>query len=210
MKHECPTCKTEFDGKKSRKFCSMKCRKSGEHPGRVAFNCPVCTKPFWKYRSAANGPWVKFCSPECKTRHYAERKTKPCSRCGKEVDADAGGSRCYCRECERLYGREYSRRGVGRFKAGKARAATKGFAWTLTETEFLALLDLPCHYCNRPLDPTGVGLDRKDSNGGYDTGNVVPCCGRCNKVKNEVFSYEQMLKLAQVIRLIDQETAQAA
>ena len=31
-----------------------------------------------------------------------------------------------------------------------------------------------------------TGLDRVDSNKGYTDDNVVPCCGSCNQLKNEL------------------------
>ena len=47
------------------------------------------------------------------------------------------------------------------------------------------LICCPCFYCGEYLDDsTGVGLDRCDNKKGYTLNNVVPCCARCNRMKN--------------------------
>jgi hypothetical protein len=50
-----------------------------------------------------------------------------------------------------------------------------------------------CFYCNKTLqDETGCSLDRIDNNVGYTITNVVPCCGNCNKMRNNILSHEEM------------------
>jgi len=53
---------------------------------------------------------------------------------------------------------------------------------------FKDIIKQPCHYCggfSSDMDENsrGNGIDRKDSNKGYETGNCVPCCKTCNFVK---------------------------
>ena len=48
----------------------------------------------------------------------------------------------------------------------------------------------PCHYCGCEIEVTG--LDRKDSNKGYEVGNVVPCCWDCNN-KKRTKPYEEFI-----------------
>jgi hypothetical protein len=48
-------------------------------------------------------------------------------------------------------------------------------------------------------------MDRKDSAKGYLESNVVPCCGRCNRVKNSCVSYESMLKIGPILREQDKK-----
>lgn len=60
-----------------------------------------------------------------------------------------------------------------------------------------------CHYCRTELN-TDIrkkwrSFDRKDNNRGYERDNVVVCCNSCNTVKSDTFSYEQMVKLGQLI-----------
>lgn len=61
----------------------------------------------------------------------------------------------------------------------------------------------PCETCGKPVAERG--LDQKDTAKGHTLDNVVPCCKRCNAVKMDHFSYEQMLRLSVTIREIDRE-----
>ena len=63
----------------------------------------------------------------------------------------------------------------------------------LTFEECSQLWAKGCHYCNTTLlDKSGSSLDRRDNSLGYCSNNVLPCCGDCNKVRNTVFSVEEM------------------
>jgi hypothetical protein len=82
----------------------------------------------------------------------------------------------------------------------------------LTYDQFAKLCRLPnCFYCLSPLlrsrhsgDPGSLAiyLDRVDSKGTYIAGNVVPCCGRCNKVKGAWLSGHDFLAIV-AIRIKD-------
>lgn len=73
---------------------------------------------------------------------------------------------------------------------GHAKKYSRDFSITLEEYE--QLRTLPCVFCGWPLPETGGGLDRIDSEKGYTTGNVVPCCWHCNLTKNSYFTFEEM------------------
>lgn len=73
--------------------------------------------------------------------------------------------------------------------------------WKLTDEEFYALSQKNCFYCGASPsqtrrgqgmghDFTYNGLDRIDSNGFYETKNVVPCCKVCNVAKNNMTTKE--------------------
>lgn len=80
----------------------------------------------------------------------------------------------------------------------------------LTYEEFLEFTEVrECHYCgaaigwcesNRHKNGSRYNLDEKDSTAGYTKENLVVCCLRCNKAKSNLFTYEQFLKIAAVIR----------
>jgi|SRR6185436_8075058 len=88
----------------------------------------------------------------------------------------------------------------GRYKQLLSQARYKGRECSITYEEYLVLVAQPCRYCGDDLSPFGHGLDRVDSSAGYHPNNVVPCCGICNRVKGEVFTYTEMLALGDVIR----------
>lgn len=80
----------------------------------------------------------------------------------------------------------------------------------LTYEEFYELCKIPnCHYCYIPIIRTlkrgekgykGYFIDRKDNDKPYVLDNCVPCCWKCNQTKGNRFTYEQFMKLAEVIR----------
>lgn len=92
------------------------------------------------------------------------------------------------------------------FTIYRSRARKRKIRFSLSREEFYALVKLPCHYCGSPPQNKirrprvygravfrYQGIDRKDNARGYTTDNVVPCCGRCNWLKSDILSYEEML-----------------
>lgn len=90
-------------------------------------------------------------------------------------------------------GREAKRRWnathAGRYALLVAHAAERGIEVRLSFDEWRSLvIGASCHYgaisgesCSMPT--TGGGLDRKDSSGAYEPGNVVACCKYHNGLK---------------------------
>lgn len=73
--------------------------------------------------------------------------------------------------------------------ARKRMALRRGIEWKLSDEEAKWFLIQPCHYCGSQPSPY-AGIDRIDSGGCYDFGNIVECCGRCNLAKG-ISSYEE-------------------
>ena len=42
-------------------------------------------------------------------------------------------------------------------------------------------------------------IDRKDNNKGYEKGNLALCCCRCNTIKSDFFTEEEMFKVGAII-----------
>lgn len=71
----------------------------------------------------------------------------------------------------------------------------------LTLAQYVALTkDGRCHYCDARLPEAGHGLDRKNAALGYSSGNVVMACDACNRIKSEVFTYDQMVEIGNLLR----------
>jgi hypothetical protein len=51
-----------------------------------------------------------------------------------------------------------------------------------------------CHYCLGPLGLKGYSLDKVDPRTPYAAHNVVPSCIRCNRVKLDHLSYDEMME----------------
>ena len=135
-------------------------------------------------------------------------------RCGIEKDVNAGSLQsgtslsCGCTQRDRLgFGVASLRRWLVSYKNSAVR---RGLPFLLSDTEFTALVSLPCHYCGsqptihncHPLRPINGrvavnGLDRKNPNLGYTVGNVVPCCKTCNRAKM-VMSYSEFVAWIQM------------
>lgn len=93
-------------------------------------------------------------------------------------------------------------------------AKKKGRAWNLTPEVFREITKLPCHYCgvDKSMDVgdkanvkkntkcTRIskfhgtyscnGVDRIDSEEGYEPSNCVPCCMKCNRMKLDLEFFE--------------------
>ena len=74
--------------------------------------------------------------------------------------------------------------------------ASKGYACDIEIDDLLFALSSLCTYCGNEAS----NFDRMDSNIGHVKSNVVPCCGRCNKVKNNLIPYEIMLDVGEVFK----------
>jgi len=79
----------------------------------------------------------------------------------------------------------------------KRHARDRGIEFLLKREEVDWLVRQPCHYCG--IDAGNItrikncrqgfrynGIDRVDSRQPYTSGNVVPCCGLCNKAKRDM------------------------
>ncbi|MEK6883829.1 MAG: hypothetical protein AABY22_29640 [Nanoarchaeota archaeon] len=77
-------------------------------------------------------------------------------------------------------------------------------SWYITQNQI-------CFYCRRTLEQVGdndynyrfpskrFSIDRKDNNKGYSINNIVLACNRCNTIKSNYFSVEEMLKIGLII-----------
>jgi len=84
----------------------------------------------------------------------------------------------------------------------KQGAKSRNLEWTLTENQFMALWQVPCHYCGEPIDT--IGLDRLDNTKGYTPDNVGTCCFTCNRMKGNMTSDEWLSHIRKVVNQIDQ------
>lgn len=96
------------------------------------------------------------------------------------------------------------------FARKKANAKKDGVLFTIKKEEFIEWYEkqpLECHYCglkpenfknlgdNLLSKKTNLDIDRIDSSKGYEVGNLVLSCGRCNMVKGGFFTYLEMVSI---------------
>jgi hypothetical protein len=104
-----------------------------------------------------------------------------------------------------------------RFYQYKRNADKKGRKFELTLAQFTDIVTAPCQYCGE-LDRKGQsresrfplcnkdfytkedvnGVDRVDSSLGYVAGNVVPCCGCCNRMKSDLPEKSWLTKIEKI------------
>lgn len=98
------------------------------------------------------------------------------------------------------------------FKRYEWNANDRNFKFDLNIDEFYYIITLNCYYCNtapsqitktiRGNDAENIliynGVDRQNSNEGYNVNNCVACCGICNTMKMDLSLkefYEQINKI---------------
>lgn len=80
-----------------------------------------------------------------------------------------------------------------RYNTARQQAKWRSLLWSLSLDEFDALTAGWCVYCDGSLPKIGCGLDRIDNSNGYEIGNVLPCCGRCNAIRGRHLGVEDMM-----------------
>lgn len=77
-----------------------------------------------------------------------------------------------------------------RYSSYRTNANSHGRAFDLTLEDFDDITKQPCYYCggfNGVFQSVPFsGVDRIDSSKGYTKDNVVPCCGKCNRMKGDL------------------------
>lgn len=78
----------------------------------------------------------------------------------------------------------------------KKNAKERGLAFNITIEDFKVIINKPCYYCGiLPLQVAPSwsdekllynGIDRVDSNVGYEKNNIVACCYKCNYAKQSM------------------------
>jgi len=76
----------------------------------------------------------------------------------------------------------------------------RGFNCNLTKEWFIDNIILkPCSYCG---DIDNVGCDRVDNSKGHTMDNVVPCCYRCNVIRSNFFSVDEMKEIGMFVKTV--------
>jgi len=224
IKKTCEHCGITFYVQPSwgkRRFHSLACRRAAEAAEKASRSCEVCGKPreswstrfcSWDCYKVANnkslvdptpferdGIMVKWCVT-CEDHHpvtefYARENGQYRNDC-----------KAHRKEYSRLESTRNNRRRSDlkhRFRVANEKAKAKGRSLDIDEVTWSNLVDAGCFYCRRPIESTGVGLDRIDNDFGYFIWNVVPCCGRCNQARFNNFTQEEFCELSPIIRKID-------
>lgn len=71
-----------------------------------------------------------------------------------------------------------------KFDNYKRRAKLKNIKFEIPFLAFDQIIKQPCYYCGYKKDLNVLGIDRIDNTKGYISGNCLPSCWDCNKVKS--------------------------
>lgn len=135
-----------------------------------------------------------------------------CGRMGAVAISKMSGNRSKrCKTCAN-HKRPYEYIYNTMLRAAKARSIPV----TLTYEQFLNFTTVSeCHYCRVPISwakhsktkfSAAYHLDRKDNTLGYSEENCTVCCNRCNRVKAECVTYDQMIFIGNAFRFWEDRT----
>lgn len=140
------------------------------------------------------------------------KKTKPLSEFGKHrITRD--GLCHWCKQCNRERGKKYRETPNGIYSnlKGQSNFFNRG-PELLSRDDFLrwyASKRKICIYCGISEENVSklgdvlndytfrLTIDRKDNERGYSPDNIVLSCRRCNYVKSDILTYEEMLEVGQ-------------
>lgn len=198
----CVACSTIFRVKRNRsntaKFCSPSCRATEmwrlrkERAGNRPIPCATCGTVF----PIATGRMgrSRYCSRECCSVAKRRDPSPFCLECKRdaafcEFEKDKNQRRkSRCKQCHAKKAKVMRALPWGRFKEAKGGAKARGYEWRVTFEQFLEwIANRPCTYCG---SEARHGIDRINNEPYYDISNVVPCCGRCNEMKNTATAAE--------------------
>jgi hypothetical protein len=198
-------------------FCSKQCAHDSTKKEKTIVRCEICDKEIEVLPCLLEQ--TKYCSKKCKwigTRKIRDGLSRQCNQCKETKPLDCFGSTEYsrkheyiCKICRAKLSHARMRTTKGQFAACKHIAKRRKLEWNISEEEYTELRKMKCHYCYESLNETGTGLDRKDNSKGYILDNVVPCCCHCNRTRSDHFTYEEMLRLAVLIREIKRDRLNA-
>lgn len=137
---------------------------------------------------------------------------KDTSEFGKGNDKD--GLSYICLECDRLRGKEYRNSNPEKFRESlanwkknnlanarfywiKSRAKTRDIPFDFSVEEFVNWYNSQrqcCVYCGVEGK---LSVDRIIPSLGYTKGNIVLACIKCNLIKSDILSYEEMKEIAE-------------
>lgn len=162
--------------------------------------CENCGKIFYKDNNRSKRDFLKrarFCSNKCKVykqkgfyKHWQGKKRPEL--------INTGSAKTMFYE-----GQPSSRKGTGigtelakrKLTTYRANAKRVGRKFEVTLKQMRDFLNSKCVYCGEQA----TGIDRVDNTKGYTKGNMEPCCGICNHMKNNLSKEDFIKKVRQIV-----------
>ena len=152
---------------------------------------------------------------------------KYCSKCQKKLPISSfhksknikNGLRAVCKKCAyKLYTLKSIHKCLLKpnfiYKKLKNNSLIRNISFTLIEKDFINWYnsqEQKCYYCGRTLEEIRkdkrelgikylrLSIDRKNNKEGYTANNIALCCMRCNKIKSNYFTEQEMLKIGKTL-----------
>lgn len=154
-------------------------------------------------------------------------KTKTCTLCKQEFPLSAFGKHSitkdglsyWCKQCNRERSKKYSYTAPGVYSSIKGRQKfyethgspqTKPFKISKIDfVEWYNKQEKTCIYCGIREEEIGtlidffndktrrLTVDCKDNDLGYINGNLILACHKCNFIKSNIFTHEEMLEIGE-------------
>lgn len=112
--------------------------------------------------------------------------------------------------------KKYYQTNEGIYYQIKNNAKNRNINFVISKEDFIRWYDKQeklCHYCGRNLEEikrdiktdilhnkNRFSIDRKDNDTGYQLDNIVLCCHKCNTIKSNIFTYEQMIRVGNILK----------
>lgn len=141
----------------------------------------------------SKSPSIRHCK-YCETKYGKFAKNRVCYPCYEHLRYDKKFL------SKSNTNKKYYKTIKGRYSNAKASAKSRGLIWNLSLEKFTEFLNSPCTYCESPLTEYGSGLDRLNNLFGYESNNVIPCCGFCNKLRGDLLSHEETIEIVRVLK----------
>lgn len=101
--------------------------------------------------------------------------------------------KCDCEDHKHRYGASYKTRATTLFNSAKSRSISRNIPFSITKQDIVRQYETQngkCYYSGRDLSPVAgdenvMSIDRIDPAIGYTPQNIVVCCWRINKMKND-------------------------
>lgn len=131
----------------------------------------------------------KSCMMEhTKTPEYKEKQRKKAAEKRKDPKYKGYYYKYNKKYKQTLKGKErdkiYQQSKKGRFNRYKIDSKRRKIIFNLTFNDFLTFWQVPCYYCKNNIET--IGLDRINSNIGYQLNNIISCCYSCNVMKSNM------------------------
>lgn len=146
-------------------------------------------------RSQVDHPVLGLCRPCNKKRDYIKHKDKNLATKRKyyeRIKDSYNAKRREGRPARKTPEKEHKFTERGRYLELQRKTKKHSEYSDIGFELYKELIANPCYYCEGPLAKTGIGLDKKDPDRWYLLDNVVPCCAECNRVKNNILTFEEM------------------